>query len=113
MVSSKCKINTYLSIVVVVMGMGAIKVLASERNAEYMDACKSEVNQRFGQEMEISLVNKRRIQAGLEVKLAARLDRDNVEFLNCWVPNNDAAGGGFNQRANAVAVTVKPVPIIH
>ena len=114
MVLSKRKINTCLTIALVAAGlaMGAVKAMAAERNTQYMDACKVEVNQRFGQEMDIRVINKRRIPAGVEVKLAARLDRDNVEFLNCWVPNSEAAGNALDHRSDVLAVTVRPVPVI-
>jgi hypothetical protein len=114
MVLSKWKINTCLTAAIVLagLGMGAIKAMAAERNTGVMDACRVEVNQRFGQEMDIRVINKRRIPAGIELKLAARLDRDNVEFLNCWVPNDETAGGDLDQRSNALAVTVRPVPVI-
>jgi hypothetical protein len=101
-----------IAVPVMVMTMGAVAALASEGNGDYMEACRSELNEHYGQEMDVSVVSKRRAPAGVEVKLAARLDQDNVEFLNCWVPKNDIAGGDFEQRSNAVAITIKPVPVI-
>ena len=112
MIYIKWQINTYLTIAVMILGMGAVSVLAADRNAQYMETCQSELNQHYGQEMDISVVSKRRNPAGVEVKLAARVDEDNVEFLNCWVPNKDEASGSFDQRADTVAITVEPVPVI-
>lgn len=109
---SNLRINTYFSMAILVVGMGAVSVLAADRNVEYVDTCRAELNQHYGQEMAISLVSKRRNPAGVEVKLAARLDDNNVEFLNCWVPNNDEAHSSFDQGANAVAITVQPVPVV-
>ena len=112
MIYSKWQINAYLTVAVMILGMGAVSALAADRNTEYMDTCRSELNQHYGQEMDISVVSKRRNPAGIEIKLAARLDENSVEFLNCWVPNNYEAHGGFDQRADTVAITVEPVPII-
>ena len=112
MIYIKWQINAYLTIAIMILGMGAVSVLAADRNAEYVDMCQSELNQHYGQKMDISVVSKRRNPAGVEVKLAARLDENNVEFLNCWVPNNGEAHGSFDQHADTVAITVEPVPII-
>lgn len=98
---------------VAVMAMGAVAALASEQNADYMEACRSELNQHYGQEMDVSVVSKRRIPSGMNVKLAARLDQDNVEFLNCWVPKDNAVAGEFDQSSGAFAVTIEPVTVIH
>ena len=112
MIYSKWQINAYLTIAILILGMGAVSVMAADRNTEYVDTCRSELNQHYGQEMDISMVSKRRNPAGVVVKLAARLDGNNVEFLNCWVPNKDEAHGSFEQHADTVAVTVEPVPVI-
>jgi hypothetical protein len=97
---------------IVVMGVGSVSAMASERNSAYLAACQSGVNQHFGRDMDVRLVNKRRVPAGIQVKIAAKHDEDTTEFLNCWIPNDDVAESGIHQGANAVAVTVKPVPVI-
>ena len=109
MTKSKRGINAYLTTAAVLIGAGSISTMASDRNISYLEACRPEVNQHYGQDMDISLVSKRRIPAGIQVKVAAKTDEDNAAFLNCWIPNNDGADDGFRPHSNAVAVTVKPV----
>lgn len=112
MAYSKWQINAVLSVVILFAGMGAVGVLAADSNTEYMKACQSELNQHYGEDMDISVVSKRRNPAGMEVKLAARLDEHNVEFLNCWVPSLSEAAQSFDQQADTYAVTVTPVEMI-
>ncbi len=112
MTTTKTNINLSLSLAVLVIGLGSALAMASERNAEYMEACKPEVNQFYGRDMDVQVVDKRRVPAGVQVKLAAKTDSDNADFLNCWIPNGDVKNSGFDQFSNSLAVTVEPVPVI-
>ncbi|MEM8662226.1 MAG: hypothetical protein AAGF35_15180 [Pseudomonadota bacterium] len=99
------------SIAIVMLGAGAAAAQASDRNAQYLAACQSELKLQYGQDMDVSVVNKRRSMDGVEVKLAARTDDNNVDFVNCWVPRNDTAHP-FDTGANTMAVVIEPVEVI-
>jgi hypothetical protein len=104
MVSSKAKVNLSLSLSVLIIGLGALSAYASDGNSRYIEACKSELQQYYGDQVDITLISKRRSSSGVQVKLAARTDRDNSEFVNCWVPNYDTGGSNFNGAFNTAAI---------
>ena len=50
--------------------------------------------------------------SGVKVKLAARLDQDNAEFLICGLSNEDVNGQDLEARSGGtLAARVEPVPI--
>lgn len=75
-----------------------------------MAACRAEVEQYYGQAIDIKVVNKRRSARGVQVKLAAQLDQYNAEFLICWLSNAGNQGPGTG--GNALAARIEPVPEI-
>ena len=93
------------------LSMGSALTQAADRNQAYMDACRAEIEQYFGENRDLSVVSKRRIAEGTRVTLAARSNKDNAEFINCWIPNEER-GDAFNNGAETVAATVTPVPVI-
>lgn len=94
------------------LSLGAVTAQAGDRNAQYLQACRAELQQYYGEERELMVVSKRRIAEGTRVTLSAREDRDNTEFVNCWIPNDDARGNQFRQGSDTVAATITPVPVI-
>ena len=110
MVSNKTRIHVLQSVSLGVLFLVvSATAMAAEGNASYMETCKSEVRQHYGANMEVMVVSKRRIPSGMQVKLAARLDRDNIEFLNCWVPSNEAGDVGYGRDSNTFATRLEPV----
>ena len=108
MVSSKAKVNLSLSLSVIVIGLSALSAYASDGNSHYIEACKSELQQYYGDQMDVTLISKRRSASGVQIKLAARKDRDNTEFVNCWVPHSDSGEGSYNGAFNTAAVPGAP-----
>lgn len=56
-----------------------------------LSVCRAELEQDYGPEVRIDLVNKRRFQHGSRLKVAAHIDADNGYFATCWVDNADLA----------------------
>ncbi len=100
-----------LATTVTFLSLGTAISHASDRNKVYMDACRAEIEQFYGESRSLAVVSKRRISEGTRVTIAARSNNDNAEFINCWVPNEDQTTS-FDQGANAVATTVTPVAVI-
>ena len=101
-----------LSITIACLTLGANLGHSADRNQGYIDACRSEIEQYYGEEKSLSVVNKRRGSEGTRVTLSARSDQDNAEFINCWIPNNDR-DMSLDMGSDKVAATVTPVPVIH
>lgn len=108
MTKATTRIKATLSVTIALTGCGAVNALAAP-NSVYLEACEAELRQQYGHELDVMLVSKRRIPAGMQVKLAARKDRDNTEFVNCWIPNNDSPDGGYARGLNTEAATIQPV----
>ena len=114
MVTTKTRINASLSVSLgVLLLVVSATAMSAGRNASYVEACKSEVRQHYGKNMEVMVVSKRRIPSGAQVKLAARLDRDNIEFINCWVPSNEAGYSGYGRDSNTFATRLESVSTNH
>jgi len=78
-----------------------------------MAACRTEAERYYGQPVALQVVNRRHTSNGLKVKLAARLDADNVEFLHCWVSQEDAPDRVAAVRSDAPLVArIEPVPAL-
>ena len=84
----------------------------AESNQAYIEACRGEIQQYYGEDKSLSVVNTRRGAEGTRVTLAARSDRDNAEFVNCWIPNN-AEPQSLDMSTDKVAASISPVPVIH
>ena len=112
MVSNKTKINASLSISLgmLLLVVVAASAMAAERNTSYMETCKSEVRQHYGSNTEVVVVSERRTSSGLQVKLAARLDRDNTDIVSCWVPSNENGDGGYGRDLNTFATRLEFAP---
>ena len=100
-----------LATTITFISIGSVFTQAADRNQIYMDTCRAEIEQYYGESKNLAVVSKRRIAEGTRVTLSARSDGDNAEFINCWVPNEGRAEA-YDQNANAVATTVTPVPVI-
>lgn len=100
-----------LATTLTLLSLGSATSHASERNKVYMDACRAEIEQFYGERKNLAVVSKRRISEGTRVTIAARSNDDNAEFINCWIPNEEQTKP-FDQGANAVATIVTPVPVI-
>jgi hypothetical protein len=86
---------------------------AEVREPSNMAACRSEVEKYYGQQVELQIINRRHTSDGLKVKLAARLDRDNTEFLYCRLSYEDLYGQATAVRSAANLVArVEPVPVV-
>jgi len=109
MVSTRTYINTLMS---VVLGLALLAVVAVAKAAEstpgHIQSCKTEVQQRYGADTDVMVVSQRRIPSGLQVKLAARLDRDNTRFVNCWVPSLENGDGSYAQGLDTFATRLAP-----
>lgn len=84
---------------------------ASERNQAYIEACRGEIQQYYGEDKLLSVVNTRRGAEGIRVTLAARADENNAEFINCWIPNN-AETAPLDLGSDKLAAIISPVPVI-
>jgi hypothetical protein len=110
MIFNKTQINISLSLGLLLLAAGAASAMASSSNADYIEACKSELRQQYGNQMDITLINKRRVYSGVQVQLAARVDQDNTEFVTCWVPNDETDEGSYSGGYNTAAVKLAPAP---
>ena len=108
MTFSKTQVNISLSLGLLLLAAGTATAIASDNNASYIEACKAELRQQYGNQMDIALINKRRIYSGVQVRLAAHIDQDNTEFVTCWVPNDENDGGNYSGGYNTAAVSLKP-----
>ncbi len=110
--NTKSQVKTVLTTVCIsVFCIGATVTHAAGPNDRYLDSCRADVDQYFGEEREMRVVSKRRIAEGTRVTLSVKKDSDNAEFVNCWIPN-EKSNIGFDQGADTVAATVSPVPVI-
>ncbi|MEP4146347.1 MAG: hypothetical protein ABJL54_03950 [Halioglobus sp.] len=100
-----------LTTIIATLAFGSGLSRAAGDNDAYMETCRSEIEQYYGEERSLAIVSKRRIAEGTRVKIAARSDNDNAEFINCWIPNVDTVDN-YDSRSNAFAATVTPVPVI-
>lgn len=97
---------------IVLLTLGANLSHAADRNQGYIDACRGEVEQYYGEEKTLLVVNKRRGTEGTRVTLSARSDGDNAEFINCWIPGNDQ-DSSLDMGSDKVAASISPVTAIH
>lgn len=108
MISGKTlALTTSLSI----LTLGSVSGQAAERNQAYIEACRGEIQQYYGENKSLSVVNTRRGADGTRVTLAARSNKDNAEFINCWIPDNTEAEP-LDLGSDKLAATIKPVPVI-
>ena len=101
-----------VAVAFVLIALGATTAQAGERNTQYLDACRAELHQYYGEDRELAVVSKRRVAEGTRVTISARSDSNNAEFVNCWIPNTGASDSKFSQGADTVAASVSPVPLI-
>ncbi|TDG12017.1 hypothetical protein E2F43_16805 [Seongchinamella unica] len=94
-----------------VLTLGSSPGFAADRNQGYIDACRGEIQQYYGEDKVLSVVNKRRVAEGTRVTLAARSDHDNAQFINCWIPN-DVRADDLDLGSDKVATSITPVPVI-
>lgn len=93
------------------LSLGSSPTLATDRNQTYIEACRQEIQQYYGEERSLAVVNKRRGADGTRVTLAARSDRDNAEFIKCWIPNEER-DESLDLGNDKLAARVSPVPVI-
>jgi len=86
----------------------AASALAADGAPGYVESCKSEVRQHYGMDTVVVVVSERRNSSGTQVKLAARMDRDNTAFVNCWVPSLEDGAGGYDRGLDTFATTLEP-----
>ena len=87
-------------------GLAPVAALhASESSYPSIDSCQAEANRHYGKETPLRIVSKRRTAQGLQVRLSAQLDKDNAEFLVCWIPREQGP-----DQSNALAARIAPVP---
>lgn len=108
MISSKTlALGTSLTILTLGSSLG----FAADRNQAYIEACRGDIQEYYGEDKTLSVVNKRRVAEGTRVTLAARSDKDNAQFINCWIPN-DVRAEPMNLGSNKLAASITPVPVI-
>ena len=96
---------------ITLLALGSAHGHSADRNQGYIDTCRGEIEQYYGEQKSLAVVSKRRIAEGTRVTLAARSDSDSAEFINCWIPNENRASQ-LEQGNDQVAATVTPVPVI-
>lgn len=94
----------YFSVALAMAAFPGSLLYAAQPGYPGIDSCQAEVNAIYGKEVQIKLVSKRRTANGLQVKLSAQIDRDQSEFLVCWVPDSQAP-----DYTESLAVRVEPV----
>ena len=82
------KTLTSLALTLALSG-GAMAAQASEADELAMAVCRAELGTFYGTDARFDLVDKKRFSHGTRMKVAARVDADNVYFATCWVPKND------------------------
>jgi len=113
MVSTKTYINASLSVTLGMMLLAvAAGTLAAESAPGHIESCKSEVRRQYGMDTDVVVVNERHNASGTQVKLAARLDRDNTTFVNCWVPGNEEGISGYERGMDTFATRLEPATTI-
>ena len=108
MISSK---TLLLSSSLTILTLGSAFGVAADRNQAYIEACRGEIQQYYGEDKTLAVVTKRRVAEGTRVTLAARSDEDNAQFVNCWIPNN-ARTDALDQGSDKLAASISPVPVI-
>ena len=93
-----------LALTVALIG-GALSVQAAEQNDPELDSCKAELQAYYGEETELMLVDKRRIQHGTRMRVAARIDADNAYFATCWVPRLEEYRFASGDDKSGLAIT--------
>lgn len=84
------KTPTSLALTLALSG-GAIAAQASEVDELAMAVCRAELETFYGTDARFDLVDKKRFSHGTRMKVAARVDADNVYFATCWVDSADLA----------------------
>ncbi|RLQ21485.1 hypothetical protein DWB85_12040 [Seongchinamella sediminis] len=108
MISSKTlAIGTSLTLLAVGSSFG----FAADHNQAYIEACRQEIQQYYGEDRSLAVVNKRRVAEGTRVTLAARSDKDNAQFINCWIANEERTQP-LDLGNDKVAASISPVPVI-
>jgi len=78
-----------------------------------MAACRSEAEKYYGEQVGLQVINRRHTSNGLKVKLAARLDRNNVEFIYCWLsPEDDPEQAAAVRADTPMVARIEPVPAV-
>lgn len=67
--------------------------------------CMAELQEIYGEDTELTLVDRRRNQHGTRMRVAAKLDDDNAYFANCWVARYDTGDLDYLQDESALAAT--------
>lgn len=76
----------------VAIAVTAISVNASPNHQKGLELCKADIQDLYGEETELMLVDTRRDLSGTSMRIAARIDADNSRFVSCWVSREESGG---------------------
>ena len=103
---SKCVIRNL--VVVFTLSVAPLTVLrAADYNYPDIGTCQAEVDRFYGRNVDLQIITKRRMAQGVQVKLSAKMGKDNSDFLICWIPN-----GQYLDQAGTLAARIEPMPVI-
>lgn len=102
------KVFTTLALTVAIAGT-ALSVNANPQQHRGLELCKAEIQDTYGVETELMLVDTRRDLSGTSMRIAARIDADNSRFVSCWVPRQESGGGYVRDGAGLAANLAEPV----
>ena len=102
------KVITILLFTAAMVG-GAVFVQASPEAERGLELCKAEIHDMYGEHTELALIDTRHGMAGIRMRVAARLDDDNSNFVTCWIPKLDGGTGNNSNGTQLVSASVEPV----
>jgi len=82
---------------------GTFSVQGAQQADRELELCKAEIQDIYGEDTKLSLVDKRHDMNGTSMRVAARLDADNSRFVSCWVPRRGQTGLGFSTDSTGLA----------
>lgn len=84
----------------------AVSVNASPQQ-QGLELCKAEIQDLYGEETELNLVDTRHDMSGTSMRVAARIDADNSRFVTCWLPRQESGAGGYMAHSTGLASTAR------
>ncbi len=88
---------------------GAVSAQASPGAERGLELCKAEIHGMYGEHTELALIDTRHGMNGISIRVAARLDDDNSNFVTCWIPRSDSGTGYNSDSTQLVSASVEPV----
>ncbi|MBE9540289.1 MAG: hypothetical protein IMF06_14495 [Proteobacteria bacterium] len=82
---------------------GAFSVQAAQQADRDLDLCKAEIQDFYSDNTKLTLVDRRRDIDGISMRLAARLDSDNSQFVTCWIPRREEGGFVYSRESTGLA----------